>query len=91
MRFALLAVMAAFALFAIAASGDPRPADGMSGGQALAQEQVDDHDDSRVEVQLVVAGAAALLVVVIGTTAYLVRRKLGLTEYNPEAHATTHH
>jgi hypothetical protein len=55
-------------------------------------EPVDDHDESRVGVQLVVAGIAAGLVVGVGTSAYLLRRKLGLTAYSPDkAAGGTHH
>jgi hypothetical protein len=36
------------------------------------------HDDSRVPVQLVVLGAALLLVLGVGTFAYFLRKKLGL-------------
>ena len=54
--------------------------------QADAQ-PVDDHDDSRVGVQLVVSGITAALVVGVGTGAYLLRRKLGLTAYAPDSAA----
>ncbi len=46
---------------------------------------VDDHDGSRVGVQLAVTGIAAGLVVGVGTGAYFLRRRLGLTAYSPEA------
>jgi hypothetical protein len=36
-------------------------------------------------VQLLVAGAAAFAVVVLGTGAYLLRRRLGLTAYDRDA------
>jgi hypothetical protein len=45
---------------------------------------VDDHEESRVGVQIVVAGIAAGLVVGVGTSAYFLRRKLGLTAYSPD-------
>jgi uncharacterized membrane protein len=51
------------------------------------QQQVDPHDDTRVEVQLVVLGAVIALVVVVGTGAYLLRRRLGLTTYSPPPEA----
>ena len=52
---------------------------------------VDDHDGSRVGVQLVVAGIAAGVVVVLGSGAYLLRRRLGLTAPPPEQGAGGHH
>jgi len=61
-------------------------------GAPSHQRQVDEHDDSRVEVQLAVLGAAVVTVVVIGTAAYLLRRRLGLTAYDPkEAEAKMRH
>jgi hypothetical protein len=47
---------------------------------------IDDNDDTRVEVQLVVLGIAAASVVGAGLVAYFVRRRLGLTAYDPAAH-----
>jgi hypothetical protein len=51
----------------------------------------DEDGDDVVEVQLVVLGLVILTVVVAGTGAYLLRRRLGLTQYNPEDHAASHH
>ncbi len=51
---------------------------------------VDDNDDSRVTVQLIVAGIAAGVVVVVGSGAYLLRRKLGLVAPPPEPGAGQH-
>ena len=56
-----------------------------------APRQVDDHEESRVGVQLVVAGIAAGLVVGVGTSVYLLRRKLGLTAFSPDQAAGGHH
>lgn len=50
------------------------------------KEVVDDNADTRVEVQLVVLGVAAATVVGAGVAAYMVRRRLGLTAYDPAAH-----
>lgn len=49
-----------------------------------------DEEDDRVEVQLLVFGTVVLVVFVLGTGAYLLRRKLGLTAYTPPTD-TGHH
>jgi len=56
-----------------------------------AQGQVDANDDSRVEVQITVLVAAVTLVVVIGTGAYFLRKRLGLTAPPPKQDAGGHH
>lgn len=63
------------------------------GGEAPAPAQtlVDDNDDTRVEVQLMVAGIAAFTVVGVGMTAYMLRRRLGLIAPPPEAGSGGHH
>ena len=60
-------------------------------GRTAVTAPVDDHNGSRIGVQLVVAGAAAGLVVGIGTAAYFLRRKLGLTAYSPDHSAEEGH
>lgn len=55
------------------------------------QQGVDQHDDSRVDVQLVVAGITAVVVVGLGSAAYVLRRKLGLTAYDPKEASGGHH
>ena len=50
-----------------------------------AKPVIDDHDESRVVVQLIVLGLVIGVVVVAGTAAYLVRRRLGLTAYDADA------
>ena len=52
---------------------------------------VDDHDESRVAVQLIVAGVAAGVVVVAGSGAYLLRKKLGLVAPPPAQGSGGHH
>jgi hypothetical protein len=90
MRLLPLILMTLFIVVAIAgvrpvvASGSPGEA--ARAGAMLAgtpPQPVNQHDDSRVGVQLVVAGIAAGLVLGVGTGAYLLRRKLGLTAYAP--------
>ena len=49
-----------------------------------------DEDDDRVEVQLVVLGVVIGTVFVLGTGAWLLRRKLGLTAYTPPADSGHH-
>lgn len=49
-----------------------------------------DEDDDRVEVQLLVLGTVIVTVFILGTGAYLLRRKLGLTAYTPPADSGHH-
>ena len=67
------------------AAGEPT-ASGRSvrAGEATGPSPVDNHDGSRVGVQLAVAGVAVGLVVGVGTAGYFLRRKLGLTAYSPD-------
>jgi flagellar biosynthesis protein FliP len=58
---------------------------------AAQQQQVDQHDDTRVAVQLTVLGLAAVVVVVVGTGAYFLRKKLGLTAPPPQQTGGGHH
>jgi hypothetical protein len=60
---------------------------GAGGASVLTQsstQPVDQHDGSRVGVQLIVAGMVAGLVVGVGSGGYLLRRKLGRTAYSPD-------
>ena len=60
---------------------------------AFALRAVDQNDDSRVDVQIIVVAIAAGIVVGLGSAAYLLRRRLGLTKYDREAaeKALSHH
>lgn len=51
--------------------------------RASATQAVPPHEGSRVGVQVVVLGIAAGLVLVVGTAAYVIRRRLGLTAPPP--------
>lgn len=86
-----LVVFAALAAGPAHAAGVPVRDAGTVVASQSAPRQVDDHDGSRVGVQLVVAGIAAGLVVGVDTGAYLLRRKLGLTAYSPDQAADGHH
>lgn len=89
LAIAMLAVM----VLALPGTGAARASD-VTQDQTLDaayQAAVDDNDDTRVEVQLVVVGAAIGLVVVGGTIAYLVRRRLGLVAPPPEPGSDAHH
>jgi hypothetical protein len=94
LKYLLLVVVTA-AIFA--ATAIPRAAmagEGEDTRPPVSQQpvDVDDNDDTRVEVQLVVLGIAAASVVGAGLAAYFIRRRLGLTAYDPAAHgAGTHH
>ncbi len=52
---------------------------------------IDQNDDTRVDVQLLVLGAVAVVVVGIGTGAYFLRRLLGLTAPPPVQPSGGHH
>ena len=90
MRAVMSLVVALVLASAAAASGSRVHAAALPGASespaALreATRPIDQHDDSRVGVQLVVAGIGAGVVVGMGTVAYFLRRKLGLTAYSPE-------
>jgi hypothetical protein len=98
MRILSLAVLV-FLLITAAALARPAEAADVPASHTKAQAMVhaapprpvNDHDESRVAVQLVVAGVAAGLVVGVGTAAYMLRRKLGLTAYTPDKDAGGHH
>ena len=83
----VLAMFAAVAVARPAQAADTTPLTQASVLWQAGTQPVDDHEDSRVGVQLVVAGIAAALVVGVGTGAYLLRRKLGLTAYAPDSAA----
>jgi hypothetical protein len=74
---------------ALAASAWPA----VAGADAPADPQtvVDDNDDTRVEVQLVVLGIVIGAVFVLGSVIYLVRRRLGLVPPPPDQNASGHH
>lgn len=57
----------------------------------IAAQQVDDNDDTRVEVQLVVAGIVAAFVVGVGSGAYLLRKRLGRVAPPPDQSGSGHH
>jgi hypothetical protein len=85
--------------FAVVAAASARPAIAMqasphSPAQGIAaQQQVDDNDDTRVDVQVVVLAIAAGLVVGVGSLAFALRWKLGRTTYDRDAaeKALAHH
>jgi len=64
---------------------------GGSAAVAASNQEVDDNDDSRVEVQLVVLGTAAFVVVVVGLAGYALRKRLGLVPPPPGPDAGGHH
>lgn len=81
------AFMSAAAMPVAAAGIAPQP----EAAPVLAQQQVDQHDDTRVEVQVVVLATAAFTVVGLGGAGYLLRRRLGLVAPPPEQPAGGHH
>ncbi len=88
--FSVLAVAAVAPRDPAGATQNP-PAGGATAGFHQSTQPIDQHDGSRVGVQLVVAGIAAGFVVGAGSAAYLLRRKLGRTAYAPDQAADAHH
>lgn len=95
MRTLSITLLAALTLLAAASAARAHAAATPPAGAPTAllhqQKQVDQHGDTRVAVQLVVLGTAAVVVVVIGTGAYFLRKRLGLTAAPPEQGAGGHH
>ena len=93
MKLALVSLTAAAVLGLMLAVAPARAADqaAVAAPPALAVRQIDDNDDTRVAVQLTVAGIAAFVVVGVGLGAYLLRRRLGLVEPPPEQTPGGHH
>ena len=94
---ALSFVLAAVLVGVLSMSGRASAAVATPHGAATvaAQQQtpqpVPSNDDSRVGVQLGVLSAAVVVVVVAGTCAYFVRRRLGLGGPPPAEDAGVHH
>ncbi|MBI5283471.1 MAG: hypothetical protein HY874_00110 [Chloroflexi bacterium] len=96
MRLFSITLLLAVTLFAAASlrpahAATTPPGHGSAGLAAAGTPPVDQHDDTRVDVQLVVLGAAAVVVVGIGTCAYFLRRLLGLTAPPPVQPSGGHH
>ena len=92
MRLFLITPMLVLALtFAVTASGGEAATLAPDAGTpTIAAQGVDDNDDTRVEVQLAVLGVAAFTVVVVGSGAYLLRKKLGRVKGPPDQSAAGH-
>jgi len=90
----LAAAVLALALSQVRAADRDADAAGVTEGAAVtasSQQQVDDNDDTRVEVQLVVLGIAAFVVLGIGAAGYVLRKRLGLVPPPPGPDAGGHH
>ena len=90
----LIAVILMLAAVPLAGRAFAAPSTPLAPSQGATYQQrpaVDDHDESRVTIQLIVAGIAAGVVVVVGSGAYLLRKKLGLVAPPPAPGASGHH
>jgi hypothetical protein len=88
----LAAAVLALALSQVrAADADAAGVTGEAAVTVSSQQQVDDNDDTRVEVQLVVLGIAAFVVLGIGAAGYVLRKRLGLVPPPPGPDAGGHH
>jgi 4-hydroxybenzoate polyprenyltransferase len=86
-----LVLMAAAAISSPAHAAAVPPAGALPAVMAQQKPEVDQHDDSRVAVQLVVLGIAAGVVVGVGSCAYVLRKKLGLVAPPPQQGVGGHH
>jgi hypothetical protein len=86
-RLAVILSLAMFLWAAASPASATHAADATVGGAPaiVAAQAVDQNDDSRVGVQVVVVAVAAGTVVGLGGAAYFLRRRLGLTKYDREA------
>jgi hypothetical protein len=85
------AVMIGLAIGATnATAAEHAPAQGLVLQSAQAT-PVPSHDDTRVGVQVGVVVAAAVAVVIVGTAAYFIRKRLGLVSGPPEQPPAGHH
>jgi len=85
-----LALLTAAAVAPAAYAASMPPGGAPPAMMAAQKAPVDQHDDTRVAVQLVVLGIAAGVVVGVGSCAYLLRKKLGLVP-PPKQGAGGHH
>jgi hypothetical protein len=88
MRLAVLVI--AFVLAIAAATEHARAAEDAPHNPVPAASrgvdiEIDDNDDDVLEVQVIVLGVVMGSVFVLGTAAWLLRRRLGLTAYTPPA------
>lgn len=94
MRALLIAMVLLVATAVSLGRGNAHAADDVSTGTVAQASHsgvdLDGDEDDVLEVQLLVLGVVIGTVFVLGTGAYLLRRKLGLTEYTPPAD-TGHH
>jgi hypothetical protein len=94
MRTVVLACIAATALAVVAqnAAAAVTPlASRSTDAPSVQTQEIDDNDDTRVEVQLVVLGVVAGTVFVLGSCVYLLRKRLGLVAPPPEQGGSGHH
>lgn len=91
MRMLIVPILALVLTLAVAARGaDAAPVAPSVDAPAVTAQAVDDNDDTRVEVQLIVLGVVAFVVVGVGSGAYLLRKRLGLVKGPPDQSAAGH-
>lgn len=86
-----LAIICALAVDASPRAGAASDIAATAPAATARRQAIDDNGDTRVEVQLVVLGIAIGAVFVLGTGAYVLRKKLGLAPPPPEQGSDDHH